>query len=73
MDGVWTFVITGVVVTVAIVRSGGFAKLVATLAEEMNDHWRGGPPTTPMHPSPVNDIRLLLRRAPKAQSEHFRR
>jgi hypothetical protein len=36
------------------------------LLEGINN-FRGGPPTTPMHPSPVNDG-ALLRRRPAAKS-----
>ena len=72
MDAAFVFAITVAMLIAAVLRSGGWAKLIETLADEMNNNFRGGPPT-PMHPSPVNDAPLLRRRAPKVEREHFRR
>jgi hypothetical protein len=48
----------------AMVTMRGFAEQV----REALENFRGGPPTTPMHPSPANDGALLRKRL-KRRSE----
>jgi hypothetical protein len=48
----------------AVLTMRGFADRI----REALENFRGGPPTTPMHPSPSNDALLLTRRL-KRRSE----
>lgn len=59
IDGaVVTAVFAGVLLLILLQR-----RVRDALLEGINN-FRGGPPTTPTHPSPVNDGALLLRRRP---------
>lgn len=60
----WTVALIALAIGIAVWRRGHD---LAEALREAFDNFRGGPPTTPMHPSPAADAVLLLKRRKKAR------